>query len=99
MTNNVNQNNGHYDDKSKNGGVITKTKTLLGKAISRSTLFVIVGGLSLGAAIVYGLQVIGSSECGGFMKYKSSASYQEFLLKKENCRQPDTTTQVQNPNQ
>lgn len=97
MTNYVNQENVHYDDKLKNNGLITKARNAAKKAKEHSPSIFFLGSLGIGAAIIYGLWVIGSSECGGFLSYKSSPSSQEFLFKKESCRQPNTTTQVQQP--
>jgi hypothetical protein len=97
MTNYVNQENVHYDDKPKNDGLITKARNAVKKTIGHSSSLVVLGSLSLGGVIIFGLWVIWSSECGGSLSYKSSPSSQEFLFKKESCRQPNTTTQVQQP--
>ncbi|MBD2488107.1 hypothetical protein [Aulosira sp. FACHB-615] len=86
-----------YDNKPKNDGFITQTRQLVGKAVEHSTPLVISGSLILIAAIFSGFWVISKSECGGSFSYKFSPYSQEFLLKKENCRPPQTTTKVKEP--
>lgn len=81
--------NTHYDDKPETRGLITKAKNTVGKALEQTSPFAVIGGVVIGAVAICGLWVIGSTDCGGSLSFKSSPSSQEFQLKKEACKLPD----------